>query len=126
MGCNLPYYKEFYWGPFPIWTIVTNRCIAKYLGIIRNQNKASAETVEYYLKDFEVFCGSVLETTDKANPVSEVINKLKTGTWNDSPKEEQPYDVLGRCATWLVAEKLEAAANNERTINYKISGEEHY
>ncbi|MGH9955357.1 MAG: hypothetical protein ACREAS_07895, partial [Nitrososphaera sp.] len=100
---------------------MTDRCIAKYLGIIRNQNKGSAETIEYYLKDFEVFCASVLETTDKANSVCEVINKLKSGTWNESPKEEQPYDVLGRYATWLVAEKLETAANNERTINYKIS-----
>jgi len=45
---------------------VTDRCIAKYLGIIRNQNKGSAETIEYYLNDFEVFCASVLETTDKA------------------------------------------------------------
>jgi hypothetical protein len=61
---------------------------------------------------------------DKPNPVCEVINKLKSGTWNDSPKEEQqqqPYDVLGRYATWLVAEKLETAANNERTVNCKIS-----
>jgi hypothetical protein len=99
---------------------VTDRCIAKYLGIIRNQNKGSAETIEYYLKDFEVFCASV-ETADKVNPVCEVINKLKSGTWNDSPKEEQPYDILGRYAMWLVAEKLETGANNERTVNYKIS-----
>jgi hypothetical protein len=55
------------------------------------------------------------------NPVCEVINKLKSGTWNDSPKEEQPYDILGRYAMWLVAEKLETGANNERTVNYKIS-----
>ena len=100
---------------------MADRCIAKYLGIVRNQNKGSAETIEYYLKDFEVFCASALETKDKVNPVCEVINKLKSGTWNESPKEEQPYDVLGRYTTWLVAEKLETAANNERTINYKIS-----
>lgn len=100
---------------------MTDRCVAKYLDIIRNQNKRSAETIEYYLSDLEVFCASVLETTDKANPVCEVINKLKSGTWNESPKEEQPYDVLSRYAKWLVAVKLETAANNERTINYKIS-----
>jgi hypothetical protein len=100
---------------------VTDRCIAKYLGIVRNQNRGSAETVQYYLKDLEVFCASALETKDKANPVCEVINKLKSGTWNDSPKEEQPYDVLSRYATWLVAERLKTGANNERTINYKIS-----
>jgi hypothetical protein len=100
---------------------VTDRCIAKYLGIVRNQNKASAETVQYYLKDFEVFCANLTETRDKLSPVCEVINKLKSGTWNDSPKEEQPYDVLGRYATWLVAERFETAANNERTVNYKIA-----
>ena len=100
---------------------MTDRCIAKYLGIVRNQNKGSAETIEYYLNDFEVFCASVLETIDKANPVYKVINKLKSGTWNESPKEEQPYDGLGRYATWLVAERLETGANNERTVNYKIS-----
>ena len=42
---------------------------SKYLGIIPNQNKASGETVEYYLKDFEVFCANVLGTTDKLNSV---------------------------------------------------------
>ena len=86
---------------------MTDRCIAKYLGIVRNQNKGSAETVEYYLKDFEVFCANLTETNNKLNCVCEVINKLKSGTWNDSPKEEQPYDILGRYATWLVAERLE-------------------
>ena len=100
---------------------MTDRCIAKYLSIVRNQKRGSAETIQYYLKDLEVFCASALETMDKANPVCEVINKLKSGTWNDSPKEEQPYDVLSRYATWLVAERLETGANNERTINYKIS-----
>lgn len=100
---------------------MTDTCVAKYLAIIRNQNKRSAETIEYYLHDFEVFCASILETADKTNPVCEVIKKLKSGTWNDSPKEEQPYDVLGRYATWLVAERLRTGANNERTVNYKIS-----
>lgn len=39
----------------------------------------------------------------------------------NNPKEEQPYEVLGGYATWLVAERLETAANNERTVNYKIA-----
>ncbi len=41
---------------------MTDRCIAKYLEIVRNQNKGSVETVEYYLKDFEGFCANLTET----------------------------------------------------------------
>lgn len=55
------------------------------------------------------------------NPVAEVIKRLKAGTWNTSQKEEQAYDLLGSYAAWLVSERLESGANNERTVNYKIS-----
>lgn len=98
---------------------MTDACIQKYVNIVGNQNKGSAKTVAWYLEDFELFCATELETTDRENPVCEVIQKLKAGTWNKSPKEEQPYDVLGRYATWLVEERLETGRNNERTVNYK-------
>jgi len=102
-----------------------DNAIAKYLGIIGNQNKSSADTVEYYLHDFEVFCASELaeakssDGDDKSttNSVAEVIKRLKAGTWNDSPKEEQAYDLLGSYAAWLVSERLGIGANNERTVN---------
>jgi hypothetical protein len=95
--------------------------IAKYLTTIGNRNKNSEKAIRYYLRDFETFCRDKLETTDKQNPVSEVIGKLKAGTWNGLPKEEAPYDVLGQYAAWLVGKRLEDGSNNARNVKYKLS-----
>lgn len=100
---------------------MTDACIQKYVDIVGNQNKGSASTVAWYLKDFELFCATELEVSDREHPVCEIIQKLKAGKWNKSPKEEQPYDVLSRYAAWLVTERLETGMNNARTVSYKKS-----
>lgn len=100
---------------------MTDICISKFLDKVRLQNKNSAETIGYYLEDFEVFCVEQLPITDRANPVCEVIKKLKAGTWNKNPKEEQPYEVLAQYASWLTINRIDTGRNNARTVKYKIN-----
>lgn len=100
---------------------MVDSAIQRYLDIIATKNKNSASTVSYFLQDFQTFCEKDLGAADKANPVAEVIVKLKAGRWNASPREEQPYDVMGRYARWLVTNRLETGDNNARSVSNKIS-----
>ncbi len=96
---------------------MTDAYILKFLDSLATQNQGSSDTVGYYLKDFEVFCNTLVQNP---NPTAEVIKKLKEGTFSENPKEEQPYEVLSTYASWLKKNKLDTGDNNARTVKYKL------
>jgi hypothetical protein len=98
--------------------VTNDTCIQKFLEGLATQNQGSADTVGYYLQDFEAFCR--IKSIDQVNPAADIVKKLKQGTLNDNPKEEQPYEVLSQYASWLKKSRLDTGDNNARTVKYKI------
>jgi hypothetical protein len=94
---------------------LTDASIAKFLDNLATQNEDSAETVGYFLKDWEVFVTSQLKITP-----SELIRKIKDGTATTDPKEEQVYRILQAYAAWLKKNRLDTGNNNARTVKLKI------
>jgi hypothetical protein len=95
---------------------MADQLIAKYLDSIATQNSSSAETVSFYLQDFETFTATQLKMT-----VSDLIKKLKDGSATDDPREEQVYRVFQRYASWLRQNRVDTGNNNARTAKFKVS-----
>ena len=95
--------------------VVVDTSIAKFLDNLATQNEKSAETVGYFLRDWEVFVTSQLKTTP-----SELVRKIKDGTATADPKEEQVYRILQTYAAWLKKNRLDTGDNNARTVKLKI------
>lgn len=95
---------------------MSDQAVQKFVDVLATQNERSAETVGWYLRDFETFAKGQLKTT----PI-ELIKKIKEGTATDDPKEEQPYRILQQYATWIKKERIDTGENNAHTARLKIS-----
>ena len=94
---------------------MTDERIHKFVDNLRLQNENTAETVGYFLKDLEAFATAHLKTT-----VSDLIYKLKHGTWNEQPKEEQPYELAQMYSAWLKKNRLDVGKNSASTVRLKL------
>lgn len=90
--------------------------ITRFVENLATQNEKSAETVDFYLRDFQNFVEDQYKTT-----AADLIKRIKEGAATEDPKEEQPYRVLQTYAQWLKKRRIDTGENSARTARFKVS-----